>query len=219
MAPPPIPIALIDDHNLFRSVLAQMLDGTTHYKVVVEAEHGGEYLRAVKNGAKVAVAVVDLHMPIMDGYATIAWIRANTPGTRAIALTFELGEEAMARALQAGACGFLRKNIGKHEFLDALNQVVTVGHYHSPSELEDADALREEHARKKSDALAQLTERELEFIRWVCDEEELTHEQVAERMMVHRRTADGFREGAYEKCGVKTKAGLVVFAHKWGIVH
>lgn len=214
----PIPIALVDDHNLFRTVLAEMLAGTPQYEVVVEAEHGGEYLRAVKNGAEVAVAVVDLHMPIMDGYATIAWIRENTPGTRAIALTFELGDDAMARALRAGACGFLRKNIGKREFLDALNQVATVGHYHSPSELEDAAALKKEHARRKSEALAHLTEREVEFIRLACDEQELTHEQIAERMGVHRRTADGFREAVYEKCRVKSKSGMVVFAYKWGIV-
>lgn len=109
----PIPIALVDDHTLFRSVLADMIQGTERFNVVVQAADGAEYLHAVKQGAEVAVAVVDLCMPVMDGFETIAWIRANTPGTRALALTFELSAEVHERALQAGACGFLRKDSRK----------------------------------------------------------------------------------------------------------
>lgn len=218
MEPPPIPIALVDDHALFRNVLADMLNGTSRYKVVLEAGHGAEYLRAVKNGAEVAVAVVDLHMPVMDGFETIAWIRANAPGTRALALTFELTEEAMERALRAGACGFLRKDTTKNVFLDALDQVATLGHYHRPGELRRVHDLQAEHEHRQSAALTKLTERELMFIRLVCDEAEPTNEQLADRMGVHRRTVDGYRETVYRKCGVRTKAGLVIFAYKWGLL-
>ncbi|HRD54096.1 MAG TPA: response regulator transcription factor [Flavobacteriales bacterium] len=214
----PIPVALVDDHTLFRSMMADMLEGIPQYKVVLEAGHGVDYMRAVRNGTEIAVAVVDLHMPMMDGYETIAWIRANTPGTRALALTFENSEEAAERALRAGACGFLRKDISKNTFLDALNQVAVLGHYRDPSEVRQAQALRKEHEQRRGVALSSLTERELAFIRLVCDEHELTNEQVAEHMGVHRRTVDGYRESVYSKCDVKTKAGLVVFAFKWGIL-
>lgn len=218
METPAIPIALVDDHTLFRSMMAEMLDGIPQYQVVLEASHGVDYMRAIKNGTEISVAVVDLHMPLMDGYETIAWIRANTPGTRALALTFENSEEAQERALRAGACGFLRKDISKSVFLDALNQVAVLGHYHDPSEVVQAQALRKEHERRRTVALSSLTDRELAFIRLVCNEHELTNEQVADRMGVHRRTVDGYRETVYRKCDVKTKAGLVVFAFKWGIL-
>ncbi|MBK6343777.1 MAG: response regulator transcription factor [Flavobacteriales bacterium] len=218
METPAIPIALVDDHTLFRSMMAEMLEGIPQYRVVLEASHGVEYMRAIKNGTEISVAVVDLHMPLMDGYETIAWIRANTPGTRALALTFEGSEEAQERALRAGACGFLRKDISKSVFLDALNQVAVLGHYHHPSDVRQAQALRKEHEQRRSVALSSLTDRELAFIRLVCNEHELTNDQVAERMGVHRRTVDGYRETVYRKCDVKTKAGLVVFAFKWGIL-
>lgn len=218
MDTPPIPIALVDDHTLFRNMMAEMLAGLPQYTVALEASHGVEYMRAVRNGAEIAVAVVDLHMPMMNGYETIAWIRANTPGTRALALTFENTEEAQEKALRAGACGFLRKDISKKVFLDALNQVAVLGHYHHPSEVQQAHALRIEHEQRRTDALKGLTERELQFIRLACSEEELTNEQMAGQMGVHRRTLDGYRETVYTKCNVKTKAGLVVFAFKWGLL-
>src|SRR5436190_3142611 len=126
-----LPIALIDDHALFRGVLADMINLIGGYQVVVQAGNGEEYIKAIEAGAQVAVAIVDLHMPVMDGYATIEWIRATTPGTRALALTFEKTEEAMLRALRAGACGFLLKDVGKQEFQRALEQVATLGHYHN----------------------------------------------------------------------------------------
>lgn len=214
----PVPIALVDDHELLRGTLADMINGLPEYQVVLEAGNGIEFVRAMKQGAQVSVAVVDLHMPVMDGYATIKWIRENAPETRVLALSFEISDEALAQALRLGACGFVRKDCGRVQFLDALNQVAVLGRYRSPSEIRQAELLREEHEQQRKVALRLLTDRELEYIRLVCHEAELTNVQMAETMGVHRRTIDGYRESVHEKCDVKTKAGLVVFAHKWGLM-
>lgn len=216
-----LPIALVDDHTLFRGVLADMIDQLGGYKVVVEAGDGSEFVKAIENGAHVAVAIVDLHMPVMDGYQTLEWIRANSPGTRALALTFERTEEAMVRALRAGACGFLRKDVGKNEFKEALDQVATLGHYHNEMPQEQMGLVAEpttNYERSRNNVHAQITEREVEFIRLVCDEKEYTYDQVSERMHVHRRTVDGYRESVFDKFNIKSKAGLVIFAYKWGIL-
>ena len=221
METPAIPIALVDDHTLFRSMMAEMLEGIPQYRVVLEASHGVEYMRAIKNGTEISVAVVDLHMPLMDGYETIAWIRANTPGTRALALTFEGSEEAQERALRAGACGFLRKDVGKNVFKDALDQVATLGHYHNDTPQEPADPLvapTTRYERSRAEVHAQLTDREVEFVHLICDEAEYTYDEVAKRMQIHRRTVDGFRESVFEKFNLKSKAGLVIFAFKWGLI-
>lgn len=212
----PIPIALIDDHTLFRNALAGMIQGTERFRIVLEAANGSEYLRAVQNGTEVAVAVVDLRMPVMDGFETIAWIRTHTPGTRALALTYELSAEVRERALQAGACGFLRKDSGKQQFLDALDQVARVGFYAHPTEEEVRK--KKEASNRRNDALSKLTPRELEFIGVLCQNGDLTNEQLADRMRVHRRTIDVYLETVYKKCDVHSKAGLVAFAYRLGIV-
>lgn len=216
MTTKPIPIAIIEDHTLVREALVDMIQGTERFLVVVQAGNGAEYLRAVQQGAKVAVAVVDLHMPVMNGFDTIAWIRTHTPGTRALAITFELAAEIRERALRAGACGFLRKDSRKEDFLGALDHVAVYGHY-VPLSVEEF-AAKEEPSNRRNEALDKLSPRELEFIGLLCRNGDLTNEQLAEKMKVHRRTIDGYVEAAYKKCNVHSKAGLVAFAYKLGLV-
>ena len=215
-----LPVAVVDDHTLFRATLADMIDSLGNYEVVVQASNGLEYLEAVKGGTHVSVAIVDLHMPVMDGYATLQWIRTNSPGTRALALTFERTEEAMVKALRAGACGFLRKDVGKQGFREALEQVAQLGHYYNDDPgvpLDTQPEAVDNYQRTQEDLLTGLTDRELEFLRLVCDAEEHTYEVISQRMGVHRRTIDGYRESLFTKFNIKSKAGLVIFAYKWGL--
>lgn len=215
---PKIPIALVDDHALFRGILADMINGLEGYEVVVEAAHGEDYI-AQAAGKCIAVAIVDLHMPVMDGYRTIAWIRANAPQTRAMALTFEKTEEAMVRALRAGACGFLLKDVSKSVFKEALDRVATVGHYHDDELAQLLIPSKPEHRNGHANrSLVELTDREAEFLQLVCDEEEYTYDRIADLMRVHRRTVDGYRESVFSKFGIKSKVGLVLFAMKSGVV-
>lgn len=215
-----IPVAVLDDQTLFRQVLADMIDGLERYKVVLQAGDGHEYLEAVKNGVHVAVAVVDLRMPGMDGYEVISWMRTHTPATRTLAITFDLNEEAMVKAIRAGACGFLLKTVGKRGFRIALDRVATIGHYVDETQQdqlrEQANALSEYEAERER-VLGRLTERELEFVRLAAHEDEYTYEEVAARMNVSLRSVHGYRESVFAKFGIKSKAGLVIFAFKWGL--
>jgi two-component system, NarL family, invasion response regulator UvrY len=216
----PIAIALVDDHTLLRTALADMINSFEGYEVVLEAANGEEFKQAVRNGPPVSIAIVDLHMPVMDGYATIEWLRNTAPGTKAVALTFEHSEEAMLRALRSGACGFLLKDVCKEVFKNALDNVAAFGHCHSDQvrlRLNGNGDLRTSYERARSRKLELLSERESEFLGLVCHEDEYTYDQIADRMGVHRRTVDGFRESVFGKFGIKSKAGLVLFAFKWGI--
>jgi two-component system, NarL family, invasion response regulator UvrY len=216
-----IAVALVDDHTLFRQSLAGLIDRLVGYEVVLEAGNGKELIEALRGRPEVDIALVDLHMPLMDGFATIRWMRSNAPSTKVLALTFEKTEEAVVGALRAGACGFLLKDMDRKLFKEALDEVVAEGHYHRDliSEPGSADAgAQADHERKPREMMALVSERELEFIRLVCDEVEYTYDQVADRMNVHRRTVDGFREAVFGKLNVRTKAGLVLSAVKHGLL-
>ncbi|MFZ1692286.1 MAG: response regulator transcription factor, partial [Flavobacteriales bacterium] len=212
--PHTIPIALVDDHTLFRNALADLIGLMGGYEVVVQADHGQEYMQAVANGARVAVAIVDLHMPVMDGYETIAWIREHQPQTRALALTFDKDEATLAKALRAGACGFLPKNVGRGLFSEALQQVSTLGHYINEDLVERGGAVTSSaHEAARLQVVASFSPRELEFIRMVCHETEPTYEAVAKQMNVTLNTVHGYREKIFHKFEIKSKAGLVIFAY------
>jgi DNA-binding NarL/FixJ family response regulator len=214
-----IPIALVDDHTLFRNALADLIGLIGGYDVVLQASNGQEYVSAVSNGALVAVAVVDLHMPVMDGFDTIRWIRENQPQTRALALTFDRDDVTMSKALRAGACGFLPKNVSRGLFSEALQQVAIIGQYINEDLVEHGQSVTPsafEAARLR--VVGSLSQRELEFIRLVCQESEPTYDEVANQMAVALNTVNGYRERIFHKFGIKSKAGLVIFAYKWGLV-
>jgi DNA-binding NarL/FixJ family response regulator len=212
---PRISVALVDDHTLLRNMLGTMIGNMPDYEVVLDAANGAEFVKALEtNAAHISVAVVDLHMPVMDGYETIAWLRKHRPGTRALALTFEGTQQAMERALEAGACGFVLKDASYAEFKAALDQVAVLGRYENRSVLDNVP----EVTRELPEGLPLLTDRELEFVLLACDPLELTYEIIADRMHVHRRTVDGYRNSAFGKMNVKTRAGLVLAAVQCGLI-
>ncbi len=228
-----IPVALVDDHALLRNMLANMIGSMPAYEVVLEAANGAELVKAMEStDLRVSVAVVDLHMPVMDGYETIGWLRTHHPATRSLALTFERTQQAMERSLQAGACGFILKDVGYEEFKDALDQVATVGHYHNKVILDPpivAEPVQEKlqtpigkplfgDERPRSPSSVSFTERERAFVQLACDLRELTYDQIAEEMEVHRRTVDGYRDAVFTKLNVKTRAGMVLCVLQWGLV-
>lgn len=221
ISPQSVPIALVDDHTLVRKGLVELIHGIGGYEVVLQAGNGREYMREVSGGPAVRIAIVDLNMPVMDGFETIAWIQANCPETRALALTFEANEDTVIKAMRNGARGFVLKDIEPVELKAALDSVHATGYYHTDlvhhSLMTNFDK-KTGQEREQARILGQVTPRELEFLKLVCNSDEPTYEQIADRMQVHRRTVDGYREGLFEKFGIKSKTGLVLFALKWGIV-
>jgi two-component system, NarL family, invasion response regulator UvrY len=214
-------VALIDDHHLMRTGLAATVNSVGGYTVTLEAGNGREFIRALSGMDEPRIAIVDLFMPIMDGFETIAWLKQNTPQILPLALTFDASDDVMVRAVRAGARGFLLKNARPPILKVALDSLILTGYYHSDElheTLVEKQNLKTPYEKQQEKILAQITPRELEFLKLVCAAEEYTYEQIADKMGVHRRTVDGFREGLVEKFGIKSKTGLVLFAMRWKVV-
>jgi two-component system invasion response regulator UvrY len=219
-------VALVDDHHLMRSGLAATVNGLGGYQVCLEAGNGLELVEALqlmRNNALPlpAIAIVDLNMPVMDGYETMAWLREQAPEVLVLALTFDGNEQAVVRAIRAGARGFLLKNTRPAVLKTALDSLLLTGYYytentHEALRSEAVQRTREE--RDRADVLARITPREMEFLLLVCDEAEYTYEQMAERLGIHRRSVDNYRISLFEKFDIKSKTGLVLFAMRWGLI-
>lgn len=206
---------------MVREGLAATIDAFDDYAVVLQAAHGQELIGALKDRPDPAIAIVDLHMPVMDGYATIAWLRAHRPAVLPLALTFDASDEALVRAIRAGARGFLGKNARSALLKHALDSLMRTG-YFQPSEAQlellDRSGVRTRWERERDGILERITPRELEFLKLVCDPEEHTYERIAVLMGVQPRSVENHRVSLFEKFHIKSKAGLVLFAYKWRIV-
>lgn len=212
-------VAMVDDHNLVRKGLVSLVNSFSGYKVVLEAAHGGELLALLPEAQTIDLAIVDLNMPVMDGFATITALYQASPGTRCIALTFDGSEEAVIRAVRVGARGFLRKDVEPDVFKMALDRVRDTGYYESDlvREVLTNSELKTTYERQREKILEAVTDRELEIIRLACSPEELTYEEIAHRMGLKPSTVEAHRKHIFDRFGIKSKAGLVIFAYRWGV--
>jgi two-component system invasion response regulator UvrY len=212
-------IALTDDHVLLRNGLASLLEDLD-YQVLFEADNGQDLIRKLNPGELPDVVLMDINMPQMDGYETTRWLKNNHPGVRVLALSMYDDENAIIRMLKSGARGYILKDSDPAELKSALQALITKGFYHSElvtgklihtiNHMDDTD-----HSSVK-DVLG-LNGRELEFLKLVCTE--LTYKEIAEKMFLSPRTIDGYRDALFEKLGLKSRVGLVLFAIRNGIVN
>ncbi len=216
-------VAIVDDHHIVRNGLVTMVNAMPGYTVCLEAANGKAFIKALENNTDSIpdVAIVDLHMPVMDGFETIRWLSGQRPGIKALVLTLDVTEDAMIRATRMGARGFIRKNSRPDVLKTALDSIRLTGYFYTDEihrSIRQNPTLQTRVERKRADVLSQITPRELEFLRYVCHTDELTYEQIADKMNISRRTVDHFRQELFEKFHIRSKVGLVLFALKWELV-
>ncbi len=215
------PVALVDDHTLVRTGLVGLVNRLGGYKVVLEAEDGKEFSHALAAAPTVEIAIIDLNMPVMDGFATISWLRRTHPSIKPIALTFDGSESAVLRAIRNGACSFLLKNMKPEHFKRALDSVRDKGYFASDvlqnNNYETAGSTSA-YEREQQRILEDITPKELTFIKLACSPAEYTYEEIAVLMQTKPSTVETHRKHVFDRFQIRSKPGLVIFAYHWGIV-
>ena len=108
---PKIKIAMVDDHVLLRNALASLINGFDNCKVVSQANNGQEFIKGLHISSLPDVVLLDLNMPVMDGFDTVTCLKDNYPTIHVLMLTMYDSELTLIRLLQAGVKGFLKKDI------------------------------------------------------------------------------------------------------------
>jgi DNA-binding NarL/FixJ family response regulator len=209
-------IALVDDHVLLRNGLAALLKdlGCT---IVLEADNGVQLIEKLKTSPLPQIILMDINMPLMDGFESTLWLKKNYPNIKVLALSMLDDEQAIIRMIKNGARGYVLKDSDPDELSMAIESVMQKGFFHS--ELVSSKLI---HALSQDDGTANgtspvfLTEKEIEFLKWVCTD--LSYKEIAEKMHVSPRTIDGYRDAMHEKLDVKSRVSMAIFAIRKGIV-
>ncbi len=210
----PINVGLVDDHQLFSKSLEMMLSSFHDFRVVVVSENGVDLQPKLKE-AKILpdIMLIDVNMPVMDGYQTARWLKENFPSIKLTALSMNDNDHSIINMFKVGCCAYLFKDIHPSELEVALNQIYRKGFYNS-------DRLQLHYnqllAAREEDAEEQLTEREKDFLLHTCSD--MTYSQVAQLMKLSARTIDGYRESVFRKFKVQSRTGMVLEAIRRGLI-
>ena len=210
-------IALVDDHVLLRNGLASLIRTFKGYTVLFEADNGRDFIRQLASHPHPDIILLDITMPEMNGFETAAWIREHAPGIKILVLSMMDNDEVVISMLKAGARGYILKDSKPLVFKNALDSIRDTGFFMNElvSNKMISYVRNEDHNVKDISAIAELTERELIFLRYACTEK--TYKDIATEMKVSPRTVDGYRDELLKKLNVQSRIGLVLYAIKNGL--
>ncbi|GIV44185.1 MAG: DNA-binding response regulator [Bacteroidia bacterium] len=217
----PIRVLIVDDHKIIRDGIKSLLEDAQNIEIVGEASNGLEAIEFFKK-QPTDVVIMDIRMPEMGGIETTKFLTENYPNVKILALTMHDEEAFISKMLHAGASGYLLKNVGKEEFITAINKIYKGENYFS---LEVATKMMTKFMSSKfnnnqdddlQDSDLQLTKREIEVIKLIA--EGLTSQDIADKLFISPRTVDTHRRNLLQKLNVKNTAELIKFAIKHNIV-
>src|SRR4051812_7165658 len=126
----PAIVGLIDDHVLLRRGLATLLI-ENGYPQVIEADNGRQFIDHLAEHPFPDIVILDINMPVMDGYATAKWLKQHHPEVKILALSMYDDEQSIIRMLRYGAGGYILKDVEPEELKTAISTILEKGYYHN----------------------------------------------------------------------------------------
>jgi DNA-binding NarL/FixJ family response regulator len=206
-------ICIIDDHRIVRNGLKELLEKINNFKVVYEFESGAAFLEALPL-KEVDIYILDYSMRNLNGIEVLKQLELREEDYKVLLLTQHFDETIINEAYTHGARGFLHKNCTANDLKLAIDNIIKIG-YNNISEILKRIKFNENTDTKVFEHIDDLTKRELEFITLVCNDEELTYEQMGKLMGLSVKSVEFIRAKLFNKFKIKTKAGLVLFSYKY----
>ena len=212
-----IRVLVVDDHTIVRDGICAQLGLAGDITVVGEASNGRDALDLVKR-LEPDVVLMDIAMPIMGGLEATHQIHKGFPNIKIIALTQYSDKEYVYPVLEAGAHGFISKTAASSELVTGIRCVYRNDSFLSPSiaKLLVEDFRKGNGFRKDHDPYEELTDREREIFRLLA--EGYTINDIAEKLVISPKTAEGHKTRLMSKLDIHNRADLVKYALRKGII-
>jgi DNA-binding NarL/FixJ family response regulator len=211
----PIRVLLADDHALVREGTRRLLESEGDVEVVAEAASGEEAVEAAQQ-LHPHIAIIDIAMPGIGGIEATRKIKAYCPETAVLVLSAYDDEPYLIALLEAGAAGFLLKNVHGQELIHAIHAVSRGESVLQPTLAEKMMRRLSSHASPTSRAADLLSERELEVLRLAA--RGLPNKEIARRLKLSIRTVHSHLANTFTKMQVGSRTEAVLLALREGLI-
>lgn len=210
----PITVVIADDHEIVRAGIKRLFLVEKSIKIVDEASNGKDAIQLVTYH-KPHVALLDILMPVMTGIEAVPLIKKHSPDTMVVMLTAFEDSAHLEKAINAGADGYLSKDIGAKDLIDAVEKVVLGERVFSKSII---NIMQKKYSIENNQPTPiSITKREQEILNLVADG--LTSSDIAEKLSLSIRTVESHRYNLMQKLEVSNTAGLVKYAIKQKVIN
>lgn len=209
----PITIGLADGHRLFREGLTHTLQQEApRLRVAFEAENGRELLCKLDD-IHPEMLLIEADLPELNGFQAVRFIRKKYRDIRIMVLSSRSDHTSILRMVDLGVQAYLHKNCSTQEVIRAINQVARHNYYFSEMM---STAVLQRMANKGEAEYTEFSSREKEIASFIC--QELTNQEIAERLAISPRTVEAHRRSLIKKTRSRNTAGLVLYLVRNGYV-
>ncbi|ASE63808.1 response regulator transcription factor [Chryseobacterium indologenes] len=206
-------IVIVDDHILIAKALEGIIGNFNEFEVIYVCENGKDLIQKLGDGNPIPdIILLDISMPIMDGFETAVWLTKNHPDIKIMALSMQGDDNSVIKMIRSGAKGYLLKNTHPKDLETALTRLNTDGFFYP--EWASKIIFSNLNKDKQTETTIRISEREKEFLKYTVTE--LSYKEIADKMCCSPRTVESYRDQLCEKLELKTRVGLAVFAIKNG---
>jgi two-component system response regulator NreC len=213
-----IKLMIVDDHQIVIDGIKSSLEEYADILVIAEALNGKEALDKLAR-QQTDIVLMDVDMPVMNGFETTCEIVKQYPKVKIITLTMFNEKSLINKMLDAGVSGYLLKSVGKEELYKAIRQVADGNQYLgadialSMAKPEYKDILSKQN---KITPVTPLSTREIEILK--CIAQGLSNTEVSKKLFISARTVDNHRTNIMKKLDVHNIAGIIRYAIQNNII-
>lgn len=209
-----IKVMIADDHALLRTGLKKIICSETDMEVSCEARNAEEVLFLLRKN-KVSIIILDINMPGRSGLDLLYDIKTMYPGISVLILSINPEEQFARRCLEAGASGYMNKDIEPDEFISAIRKIAHGHKYFSDKFMEIL--LEEVEQRKRGRFLHEaLSAREFEVMRLIANGAK--YREIADAMSISEKTISTYRNRILSKLGLKNTDQIRHYAQQHSLI-
>lgn len=212
---PTIKIAIADDHAMFRKGLLSLIESQIAIDIVAEGGNGKELLSAIDASKQIPdIAIVDLSMPVMNGYDLITHLQKRYPTCKILIISLVSEPNAIQHLFNIGVHGFIDKSDTKSNFKSVFWEILECGYYKNKHYLpQQKEPLN--WKKNKFHGIIPFTHAEMEYINYRANGFEI--KEIAEKMFLSPKAIEYYRSTLYRKLGINKSEELIEYAKKIGL--